>query len=84
MPRTADIAEGSEGLAVSAAILGLARALKLDVVAEGAETAEQIDSLRRLGCKKMQGFYFSKPLPARQVAGFVDRFAKKSALRSMA
>ena len=78
-----DITDDGDGFAISAAIIGLARALKLDVVAEGAETAAQIDSLRRLGCKKIQGFYFSKPLPPRQAEGFVERFAKQSALQSM-
>lgn len=78
-----DITDDGDGFAISAAIISLARALKLDVVAEGAETADQINSLRRLGCKKIQGFYFSKPLPARQVEGFMERFAKQTALRTM-
>ena len=78
-----DITDDGDGFAISAAIISLARALKLDVVAEGAETVEQIDSLRRLGCKKVQGFYFSKPLPPRQALGFMERFARKSALRSV-
>ncbi len=78
-----DITDDGDGFAISAAIISLARALKLDVVAEGAETAEQVESLRRLGCKKIQGFYFSKPLPARQAEGYIERFAKQSALRTM-
>ncbi len=78
-----DITDDGDGFAISAAIISLARALKLDVIAEGAETAQQVDSLRRLGCKKIQGFYFSKPLPPRLAEGFVERFMKQSALRSM-
>ncbi len=44
------------------AILGLAHSLELDVVAEGIETSEQLDLLRRFGCDFGQGYFFSKPL----------------------
>lgn len=43
-------------------ILMLARTLKLDVVAEGVETAEQFEALKNLGCQYAQGYFFSKPL----------------------
>ncbi len=43
-------------------ILGMARSLKLDVVAEGVETKEQRDQLIALGCPFAQGYYFSKPV----------------------
>ena len=45
-------------------ILGIAQSLGLLTVAEGIETAQQRNLLRRLGCTEMQGFFFSKPLPA--------------------
>ena len=44
-------------------ILGIARSLKIPVVAEGVETEEQLQLLKKLGCPLVQGFYFSKPLP---------------------
>ena len=47
-----------------ALILGIARSLKIPVVAEGVETEEQVKLLRELGCPLVQGFYFSRPLPA--------------------
>ncbi len=50
--------------AITAAITSLARTLNLEVVAEGVETAEQLDVLRTLGCDTMQGYYFSRPLTA--------------------
>jgi EAL domain-containing protein (putative c-di-GMP-specific phosphodiesterase class I) len=49
--------------AIVTAVVGLARALELDVVAEGVETPEQVAILRRLGCPIAQGFYFERPLP---------------------
>jgi diguanylate cyclase (GGDEF)-like protein len=49
------------------AIVSLARALGLGVVAEGVETAEQLDEVRRLGCNSVQGYYLGKPEPADKV-----------------
>ncbi len=43
-------------------ILALAQIMKLSVTAEGVETAGQLDILRKLGCSKIQGYFFSKPL----------------------
>jgi diguanylate cyclase (GGDEF)-like protein/PAS domain S-box-containing protein len=59
-----DMATGSQGLALVSTIIGLAHALKLDVVAEGVETDEQSRLLRVLNCDEMQGFLFSRPVPA--------------------
>jgi diguanylate cyclase (GGDEF)-like protein/PAS domain S-box-containing protein len=55
---------GPEGLALVSTIVTLAHALKLKVVAEGVETEEQARLLRLLSCDEMQGFLFSKPVPA--------------------
>jgi EAL domain-containing protein (putative c-di-GMP-specific phosphodiesterase class I) len=49
-----------------ALILGIAKSLKIPVVAEGVETEEQLQILRKLGCSLVQGFYFSRPLPAEE------------------
>ena len=57
------------------AIVGLARNLRLAVVAEGVETAEQLEFLNTLHCDEWQGYLFSKPLPA-------DDFAKLLAEKS--
>ncbi len=49
---------------IVASIITLAHNLKLAVIAEGVETLAQLDYLRALGCDEMQGYYFSRPLPA--------------------
>src|SRR5947209_229648 len=50
--------------AITAGILAMARGLRVDVVAEGVETPEQLQALRVLGCPFAQGFHFARPLPA--------------------
>jgi EAL domain-containing protein (putative c-di-GMP-specific phosphodiesterase class I) len=54
----------AEDSSIVAAIVSLARNLRLLAVAEGVETAEQSDALQALGCDLAQGFYFSGPVPA--------------------
>jgi EAL domain-containing protein (putative c-di-GMP-specific phosphodiesterase class I) len=53
--------------AIVTAIIALGRALNLRVVAEGVETLRQLEVLQRLGCRLMQGFLFSRPLPAAEI-----------------
>jgi len=60
----AAITRDSNDAAIVASIINLAHNLKLAVIAEGVETADQLDYLRSHGCDQMQGYYFSKPLPA--------------------
>ncbi len=61
-----DMTAGPEGLALVSTIINLAHALKLKVVAEGVETEPQSKLLRLLGCDEMQGFLFSKAVPAEE------------------
>ena len=49
--------------AITEAVIALARSLKLDTVAEGVETEAQLATLRELGCGKIQGYYFGRPVP---------------------
>jgi EAL domain-containing protein (putative c-di-GMP-specific phosphodiesterase class I) len=48
--------------AIASAIIAMGKSLKMQVVAEGVEAAEQVEFLRRRGCDEIQGFYFSPPL----------------------
>jgi EAL domain-containing protein (putative c-di-GMP-specific phosphodiesterase class I) len=60
----ADITHDANDAAIVTSIIALAHNLKLAVIAEGVETAEQLDYLRSHGCDEMQGYFFSKPLAA--------------------
>ncbi|HWF35736.1 MAG TPA: EAL domain-containing protein [Solirubrobacteraceae bacterium] len=58
--------------AITEAIIGMSRALSLEVVAEGVETPLQIEELRRLGCGLAQGFYFSRPVSPEEITSMLQ------------
>jgi len=58
-----DITSNPDDAAITLAIISMAHSLKLQVIAEGVETADQLAYLRLHGCDQMQGYYFSRPLP---------------------
>ena len=68
-----DIPGDPNDCAIAAAVIGLARTLGLDAIAEGIETREQQDYLVRIGCDKMQGYLHARPLPADAFAAFITR-----------
>jgi diguanylate cyclase (GGDEF)-like protein/PAS domain S-box-containing protein len=59
-----DIPYSTDDIAIAQAIIAMAKNLKLKIIAEGVETAEQLEFLQEYGCDQIQGFYFSKPLQA--------------------
>ncbi len=63
-----DVPERKSNSTIVAAIIGMARGLDMNVIAEGVETEGQKEFLRGEGCDAMQGFLFSKPLPPDQLA----------------
>ncbi|MBK9574422.1 MAG: EAL domain-containing protein [Rhodoferax sp.] len=67
-----DITLGAESASIVHSIIGLARNLRLQTVGEGVETTQQRDFLRGAGCDLMQGFLFSRPLPAADFLALVQ------------
>jgi diguanylate cyclase (GGDEF)-like protein/PAS domain S-box-containing protein len=72
-----DIVTDPDDAAIVSAVVAMARKLKLDVVAEGVETEDQLAVLRELGCDRYQGYLFSAALPA---AEFAERFLAEAAV----
>ncbi len=65
-----DITTDPDDAAISQAIVGLARTLRMQVIAEGVETAEQLEFVRDLGCDAVQGYVYSRPVPPESVQEF--------------
>jgi EAL domain-containing protein (putative c-di-GMP-specific phosphodiesterase class I) len=65
-----DVAESSDDAALVAAIVSMAKALRLRVIAEGVEREDQRETLRRFGCDEMQGFLLSPAVPAEDAERF--------------
>lgn len=61
-----DVEKSTTDAAIATAIIAMGSSLKLKVIAEGVETEEQMEFLRENNCDQVQGFLFSKPLPADQ------------------
>jgi diguanylate cyclase (GGDEF)-like protein/PAS domain S-box-containing protein len=61
----------SKNAKIACAIIEIGHSLGQKVIAEGVETKEQFDFLRKHGCDIIQGYYFSKPLPAEEMTNFL-------------
>lgn len=68
-----EVPEKHDDCAIVRAIVALAHSLELSVVAEGVENIEQLAFLQEIGCNVIQGFYYSKPLPADEFEQFVRK-----------
>jgi diguanylate cyclase (GGDEF)-like protein/PAS domain S-box-containing protein len=66
-----DIGQDIDGQVICDATIGLAHNLGLTLIAEGVETQAQLEYLQARGCDLVQGYLFSKPLPAEQVMDFI-------------
>ncbi len=70
-----DLAKGVEPLAIVSAVATLANNLSMTSTAEGVETQEQLTTLQSVGCTEMQGYFFSRALPANEICALIE--AKK-------
>ena len=62
-----DLSSSADDAAIVAAIIALGHSLGMNVIAEGVETMEQLDYLRKMKCDEMQGYLFSRPVPAAEM-----------------
>ena len=66
-----EIPGGDDGV-IASSIIMLAELLKLDVIAEGVETVEQLQFLKEYGCTQFQGFYFSAPVEPEKITSMAS------------
>ncbi len=69
-----DLEVDPDDRAIASTILSMGRGLRLKVLAEGVETKEQYAILRDMGCELVQGYHFSRPLPAEQFVAFLEQY----------
>jgi len=58
-----DLEVDADDRAIATAVVTLGHSLEMQVIAEGVETAKQIEILRAMGCDEIQGFYLGRPIP---------------------
>ena len=69
-----DMIDDPKDLAIVTAVITASRMLGLEVIAEGVETAEHAALLNKMGCSHLQGYLFSRPLPAEDIPAWIARF----------
>jgi diguanylate cyclase (GGDEF)-like protein/PAS domain S-box-containing protein len=75
----ADMEDNSDNRSIVQAIVQLGRSMGLCTTAEGVETEAQVALLRSMGCGSLQGYHFSKPLPAEDIRTFLKRRLRRGA-----
>jgi diguanylate cyclase (GGDEF)-like protein len=73
-----DLAERGDSLSIVRAVTGLGTSLGMATTAEGVETAEQLSVLRAEGCTEVQGYIYSPPRPAQEIAKLLKQFGARS------
>jgi diguanylate cyclase (GGDEF)-like protein len=68
-----DVVTSSEDAAIATTIMFIAKCLNMETIAEGVESEDQKEFLSSIGCRFMQGFYFSRPLSAGDLRDFISK-----------
>ncbi len=77
------VADDEEDASFARMVISIAKSLNLDLIAEGVETEEQLEFLRREGCRQIQGFFFSKPLAPEAALGYLKDHYEAKALQGV-
>lgn len=72
-----DIPEDESACAIASAIVALSQQLDMAVIAEGIETIEQADYMESIGCQELQGYLYSRPVPADEIVSLVMEDKKR-------
>jgi len=73
-----DLIDKPDSIAIIRAVAGLGHSFRMTTTAEGVETQEQLDQMRAEGCTEVQGYFYSKPIPASDVAQLISSFQKRA------
>lgn len=68
-----DLGTNKESMSIVRAVIGLGQSLGMRTTAEGVETQEQLDMLRKKGCNEVQGYFFSRPRPVCDLPGLIEQ-----------
>ncbi|MES9967275.1 MAG: EAL domain-containing protein, partial [Sedimenticola sp.] len=66
-----------EDLTIVQVVVGLAKNMGIKVIAEGVETADQLELLKQMECDYVQGYYFAKPLPSDEMQALLEMGARQ-------
>ncbi|HEY2136546.1 MAG TPA: EAL domain-containing protein [Xanthobacteraceae bacterium] len=73
-----DLIERPDSIAIIRAVAGLGQSFGMTTTAEGVETKEQLDQMRAEGCTEVQGYFYSKPIPAAEIPQLLEGFGKRN------
>jgi diguanylate cyclase (GGDEF)-like protein len=73
-----DLVERPDSIAIISAVAGLGHSFGMTTTAEGVETQQQLDLMRAEGCTEVQGYFYSKPVPASEIVQLLSRFQERA------
>jgi diguanylate cyclase (GGDEF)-like protein len=79
-----DLIEKPDTIAIIRAVTGLGQSFGMTTTAEGVETQVQLDQMRAEGCTEVQGYFYSKPMPAGEIAKLLSGFQERAQAAGLA